>query len=197
MQKQARAIRLEHIRIYEAGGRPSEEETWDGVAWTPARERDYRLNVALLYTMHNALLRRSEAAALRWRDLAPRTSAGRYGSPYPRARRAPNPLPGCSRNGRRATWRPSGQGVEAVRSRVPGNVGQAIQDKIVRAMGKIRPGCTGHSLRVGAAQDLTILGASLQQLKDAGGWRSLAMPANYAKGVRPEVGAVNLLELED
>ncbi len=41
---------------------------------------------------------------------------------------------------------------------------------------------SGHSLRVGYAQDLASAGAELTELMNAGRWQSPAMPAHYARG---------------
>jgi len=196
VQKQAPGIRLEHIREYEAAGKPSKTETWGnaGAAWTETDERNYRLTLAMLYTMHNALLRRSEASRLEWRDVtflengqARLTVRRSKTSDQPMTRLLTRKAVECLR-----AVRPNGKDPDG---RVFGATsGRTIQDRIQRAMSGIRPGCTGHSLRVGGAQDLTIRGASLQQVKEAGGWKSLTMPAHYAKAVRPEVGGVTLLE---
>ncbi len=40
---------------------------------------------------------------------------------------------------------------------------------------------SGHSLRVGSAQDLASAGAELAELMNAGRWQSPAMPAHYAR----------------
>ena len=195
-EKQAVGVRLEHIREYANSSKPLEEETWgpDGVTWTPAMAKKRVRTLALLHTMHNALLRRSEAAALRWEDLVP-TGDGKARLILRQSKTSDKPL---YRLLTTRAWKyllamkprnakPSDR-VFRVTS------GRAIRDRIRVAMKGIRPGATGHSLRVGAAQDLTIRGASLQQVKEAGGWKTLHMPARYAEAVRPEVGAVNLLE---
>ena len=44
-------------------------------------------------------------------------------------------------------------------------------------------GFTGHSPRVGAAQDLAAAGASLVEMQIAGRWSSPGMPARYAAAV--------------
>jgi len=52
---------------------------------------------------------------------------------------------------------------------------------------------SGHSLRVGAAQDLVRLGASLPALQQAGRWSSPTMPARYARKLLAAQGAVKQL----
>ena len=49
---------------------------------------------------------------------------------------------------------------------------------------------SGHSLRVGSAQDLASAGAELTELMNAGRWQSPAMPAHYARGQLAGRGAV-------
>lgn len=196
--RQAVGVRLEHIRTYEQTSRPSPEEVEAGARWTKANEGKRNRTLALLYTMHSALLRRGEAAALRWRDVTFRTDRkGREvarvtivkskTSDEPTYRMVTSKAAKYLKAMRPRDWKPSHR-VFRVSS------GRAIRDRIVVAMRGIRPGATGHSLRVGGAQDLTIRGASLQQVKEAGGWATLDMPAYYASKVRPEVGAVMLLE---
>ena len=51
-------------------------------------------------------------------------------------------------------------------------------------------GVSGHSCRVGMAQDLVVAGATLPQLMEAGDWRSPTMPARYAERLTAERGAV-------
>ncbi len=49
---------------------------------------------------------------------------------------------------------------------------------------------SGHSTRIGAAQDLTIAGAALPEIMAAGGWRSPGMPARYARKLDARNGAM-------
>ena len=49
---------------------------------------------------------------------------------------------------------------------------------------------SGHSARVGMAQDLTSDGASLPEVMQAGRWKSAAMPARYAEHQAAHRGAV-------
>lgn len=51
-------------------------------------------------------------------------------------------------------------------------------------------GVSGHSLRVGAAQSMTIGGATLVDMQIAGRWKSAQMPAQYAKYQLAERNAV-------
>ena len=49
---------------------------------------------------------------------------------------------------------------------------------------------SGHSTRIGAAQDLTSAGATLPEIMLAGGWRSPAMPTHYSRKLSPKAGAM-------
>ena len=70
--------------------------------------------------------------------------------------------------------------------------GRSVSNRIA-AMAKaagLGDGFSGHSPRVGMAQDLTAAGASLQALQVAGRWKSVRMPARYSAGERAARGAV-------
>lgn len=70
--------------------------------------------------------------------------------------------------------------------------GRSVSNRIAamcRAAG-LGDGFTGHSPRVGMAQDLTASGASLQALQVAGRWKSVRMPARYSSAERTGRGAV-------
>lgn len=49
---------------------------------------------------------------------------------------------------------------------------------------------SGHSLRVGAAKDLTAAGFGLPAIQQAGRWKSPSMPARYAEKIVPKQGAM-------
>ena len=49
---------------------------------------------------------------------------------------------------------------------------------------------SGHSLRVGAAQSLAAVGASVVEMQLAGRWESVTMPGRYASGQLAARGAV-------
>ena len=52
---------------------------------------------------------------------------------------------------------------------------------------------SGHSTRIGAAQDLTVAGAALPEIMIAGGWKSPQMPAHYARKLDVQQGAMRRL----
>lgn len=49
---------------------------------------------------------------------------------------------------------------------------------------------SGHSTRIGAAQDLTAAGAALPEIMIAGGWKSPQMPTHYARKLSARQGAM-------
>lgn len=51
-------------------------------------------------------------------------------------------------------------------------------------------GFSGHSGRVGAAQDLTAAGIDLPEIMLAGGWRTPAMPARYSEKLATKRGGM-------
>jgi integrase len=79
-----------------------------------------------------------------------------------------------------------------------GTVGARMDDGEVARIFKRRVGAagldasriSGHSARVGMAQDLAQAGASLVDLQNAGRWKSPAMPARYTEGQDAKRGAV-------
>lgn len=71
----------------------------------------------------------------------------------------------------------------------PGEVPRIFKRLAARA-GLDSAGISGHSCRVGMAQDLVAFGAELPELMVAGRWRSPTMPARYAERVTAGRGAV-------
>jgi integrase len=49
---------------------------------------------------------------------------------------------------------------------------------------------SGHSTRIGAAQDLTSAGTALPEIMVAGGWKTPQMPAHYARKLEVRQGAM-------
>jgi len=69
----------------------------------------------------------------------------------------------------------------------------AVRRVVARRTGKSNPlavGFSGHSLRVGGAQDLLTAGVDLPGLVRAGRWTSPVMPARYTERLRATRGAV-------
>ena len=150
------------------------------------------VDIAIASVMRDALLRRGEAAALRWADVEFRPD----GSSRLTIRRSKT----SNRSvvlfvGVRATAalnriRPSnpipGARVFGVRR------GRTISTRIVtmcREAG-LGDGFSGHSPRVGMTQDLVAHGAGLVAIMNAGRWKSERMPAHYSRGETAGLGAV-------
>lgn len=94
-----------------------------------------------------------------------------------------------------ALWLQVGQGGAvlgplAVRGPDPGRRVSEIFKRRAAAAGIDPALVSGHSLRVGAAQDLTSAGFGLPAIQQAGRWKSPAMPARYAEKIVPKQGAM-------
>ena len=130
------------------------------------------VDVALASVMRDAMLRRSEAAALEWADVELRPD----GSGRLTIRRSKTDQEG------EGAVQYLGKGTAAaVREIRPGN-----PDPDARVFG-LR---SGHSARVGMARDLVASGASVAAVQIAGRWASVRMPAHYARGELAARGAV-------
>ncbi|MCW2239094.1 tyrosine-type recombinase/integrase [Azospirillum canadense] len=97
-----------------------------------------------------------------------------------------------------ATGRPAGAGTFLFRSLARRGYGARLQPAAVRAvvmrrMGRetaLTTGYGGHSLRVGAAQDLLAAGVNLPGLMQAGRWKTSRMPARYTEELQASRSAV-------
>ena len=197
-QKQAPAIWRKHIEQLEAS-RPTEDEQNElhplmQKPWTAKDDARLDMDVAVLRVMHAAGLRSIEAANLRWADFT-KLDSGQGRIVIRSSKTSDEPMYRLiTRKAVKAIEKikPEGAAPEDRVFRV--STGRALHNRIGRCMTGIVDGATGHSPRVGLAQELTAEGGSLQTVKEAGGWRSLAMPAHYARKIAPELGGVNLLE---
>lgn len=167
----------------------------DGETWeSPAKaEKRGRIDIALAAVMRDALLRRAEAVALTWEDLqAWPDGSGRL-------------------TVRRSKTDQTGEGtvlylsaatmadLQKIRPRRP-EPEQRIFPMTVRTVNlRIKAMCqaagltgrySGHSPRVGMAQDLAADRAELPELMDAGRWKSPKMPATYTRRQQAGRGAV-------
>ena len=141
----------------------------------------------LLRLMRDCLLRRSEAAAARWRDLEREPDgSGRFTVP-------------CSKTDQDAegavlfVTKETMKALLAIRPAFP-KPGQKIFDchpstvcRIIQRLAERAGLCgdfSGHSLRIGMVQDLARLGASLPQIQAAGRWKGPQMPADYIRSIR-------------
>ena len=148
-------------------------------------ERRGLLDIAMVSVMRDALLRRSEASALVWDDIERMSD----GSGRLTVRRSKTDQTSEGRvlflsartMGDLAALRPvhDYQGEQ----RVFGLSGSQIGRRIARACEVAGfPGAfSGHSPRVGMAQDLAANGTELPALMEAGRWESPTMPARYTR----------------
>ena len=149
------------------------------------------MDVALASVMRDAMLRRSEAAALEWADVELRPD----GSGRLRVRRSKTDQEG------EGAVQYLGKGTAAaVREIRPGNPdpdahvfglrsGRSVARRLAamaRAAG-LEGAFSGHSARIGMARDLVAAVAAVQV---AGRWKSPRMPAHYARGELAARGAV-------
>lgn len=154
------------------------------------------VDVALAATVRDALLRRSEAAALRWADIEFRSDGSgrvtvRRSKTDQEAVGAVQYVGPSAATALRALRRLQGSDVSEG-ARVFGlRSGRSISNRLA-AMGRAAgiDGLTGHSGRVGMARDLVASGASVSAVQVAGRWKSARMPAHYARAELAGRGAV-------
>ena len=195
-QKQARPLTAEALAALKATARsrrPLEggkrQESAERASWRG------RVDVALLSILRDGLLRRSETAALTWGDVEFRDN----GSALLQLHR--------SKTDQEAEGvvlyigTEAAQALKAIRpaeelldpaAPVFGMTTRHIGNR-VRAAAKaagLGEGYTGHSGRVGMAQDLVKSGVELPALMTAGRWKSSKMPAKYTERQAADRGAV-------
>lgn len=155
-------------------------------------ERD-RVNYALAYVMRDGLLRRAEAAALTWGDIDEWTD----GSGRLHVRRSKT-----DQTGRGHTRYLSCAAMDALRAVRPlayaddqrvfpfsGRTVARRLNEVGRSAGCDRP-LSGHSCRVGMAQDLAASGADAVAIAQAGGWSSTTQVLGYTRMQQAGRGAV-------
>lgn len=154
-----------------------------------AAERRAAVDIALLAVMRDGFLRRSEAAALRWRDIAEgENGKGRARIAKRKNRQDPNapyyaglrPQTMQALAAIRPADAPPDAPVFTGRKGEPLSA-RRISERIAaaaRAAG-IDGRVSGHSLRIGSAIDFTQAGAPLQATMDAGDWKSADLVRSY------------------
>ena len=191
-QKQARGLTAEALdaitasacrpRLGKNGRRESAE----------AASRRGSVDIALVRLMRDAMLRVSECAALTWSDIETVPD----GSGRLLIRRSKT-----DPDGEGAVLFVSAPTMDALASirdgapaelRVfelsPNQISLRIKKAAVAA--GLGDGFSGHSPRVGMAQDLARIGVELPSLMTAGRWRSPMMPAHYTRNETADRGAV-------
>lgn len=154
--------------------------------------------IALVRMMRDGLLRIGEAAAARWDDLVFDSD----GSATLRIRRSKSDQEG---EGAEVWLAPAtatalkrlrdvqGSAAEAGGARIVGSVSaRTVARRLAAAYAAagLGAGYSGHSGRVGMAQDLAASGTGLPAIMTAGRWKSSAMPAHYTSRQAAAHGAV-------
>ena len=149
------------------------------------------LDIAICAVLRDALLRRSEAAALAWGDLETETD----GSGRLRVVRAKSAdsvqtayLSPAAVRALAAIRPPDAQPSDRIFGLSAGSIARRVKSA-GRAAG-LGDGLSGHSGRVGMCRDLVASGASLVAVQTAGAWTSPSMPAHYARRETAGQGAV-------
>ena len=171
------------------GGPGKRQESAERASWRA------RVDVALLATLRDGLLRRSEAAALTWSDIEFRDD----GAALITLRRSKTDQEAegvvlyVGREAAQALLaiRPAAERLDP-REPVFGMTARHIGNRIKAAAmaAGLGEGFTGHSGRVGMAQDLVKSGVELPALMTAGRWKSSKMPARYTERQAANRGAV-------
>ncbi|MCY4365908.1 MAG: tyrosine-type recombinase/integrase [Chloroflexi bacterium] len=144
------------------------------------------MDLALLSVLRDGLLRRSEAAALTWGDLELRDN-GTALINIPRSK--------TDQEGEGVTLYigpHAGEALQAIRpadelldrnASVFGMITRNIGKRVTAAAktASLGGGFTGHSGRVGMAQDLVKSGVELPALMTTGRWKSSKMPARHTE----------------
>ena len=195
-QKQARPLTAEALAAVKATAR-SRRPLEDGKRQESAERASWRgrMDVALLATLRDGLLRRSEAAALTWGDVEFRDN----GSALLQLRRSKTDQEAEGVTLYIGTE--ASQALQAIRpapelldhnARIFGMTTRHIGNRVKAAAeaAGLGEGFTGHSGRVGMAQDLVKSGVELPALMTAGRWKSSKMPARYTERQAADRGAV-------
>ena len=163
-------------------------------AWV-ARRRG-QVDVALLSVLRDGLLRRSEALALRWGDVEIQEdgSARIHVLRSKTDPEAEGAVLYISPDAAAALVAIMPEGFAVVDPSTPvfglsaSQIGRRV-NAAAKAAG-LGDGFTGHSGRVGMAQDLAAAGVELPALMNAGRWKSPKMPARYTENQAAGRGAV-------
>lgn len=164
-----------------------------------------RRDAALLLVMRDALLRRSEAVALEVSDVqlaedgtgtvlirrskTDQEGAGSIRLLGPDATLAVREWIAAAGIAEGALFRSVGRNGRA-RGRLPAGDVPRILKRLAARAGINPERISGHSCRVGMAQDLLAHGCDLAELMQAGGWKSPTMPARYTERLAVRRGAV-------
>ena len=191
-QKQAEGLTAEVLGVIQETARNRRPGRGGRLESAETAESRGNLDIALIRLMRDAMLRVSEAAVLTWRDIeSVADGSGRL--LIRRSKTDPEgggavafvsvPTMAALKRIRRGAL--DSDSVYGLR---PNQISRRIK-KAAQAVG-LGDGFSGHSPRVGMAQDLARAGVELPGLMTAGRWRSPTMPAYYTRNETAAKGAV-------
>ena len=148
--------------------------------------------IATVSLMRDGLLRRSEAVRITWADL----KADGGGAGILTIRRSKTSV-----LSRQVPLRPvTMRDLKAIRPKQPDPTDRVLGVRSCRAINNriksaaryagLGDGFSGHSCRVGMAQDLAVAGASSVEIANAGRWKTAAMAVRYSRNVASSRSAV-------
>ena len=180
--------------ILATADRPS--RTGRGLETSTTAARRGVTDKALAAVLFQGGLRRSEAAALEWRDIAPAATEDAILLTVRRSKTDPEGTAADVRYLKDA----AAAAVLALRPTKVDPTARVFGGLTPRSLGRrftaaakaagIAARLTAHSGRVGLASELTARGASTTEVMLAGAWKTARMVAHYAAGARAERGAV-------
>ena len=171
-------------------------ETGRGRESARVAARRSAIDKALAAVLFQGALRRSEAAALEWRDVAPATTANAI---LVTVRRSKTDQEGTAADVRYLKDA-AATAVLALRLADPAPTARVFGGLTPQHLGRrftaaaaaagLPVRLTAHSGRVGLASELTARGASTAAVMRAGAWKTARMVAHYSAGADAERGAV-------
>ena len=152
------------------------------------------VDAALVGVLYQGALRRSEAAAMQWRDVKRGRNKGTLLIKVRKSKTNQDGKPDV-----RLVKGGTARALEAIRGKgARGRVFKGLSEhSINRRVKALAAHCgidkriTSHSCRIGHASELTARGASAQEVMNSGNWKSARMVAHYAAGATAERGAVS------
>ena len=191
-QRQAQALTSEDLRSIRDAARIPRVGRGGRIESQEVANQRAAMDIAIICLMRDAMLRVSEAASLRWEDL---TDAG-DGTGRLIIRRSKTDAEGESVV--LFVSPPTMSALAAIRGEADegDSMFRLSSNQIVRRIKQaamsagLGDGYSGHSPRVGMAQDLARIGIELPRLMTAGRWRSPRMPALYIRNETAARGAV-------
>ena len=191
VSKQAAALTAEALSAIRATATKPRTGPTGRTESAKAAERRGCVDVALCSLMRDALLRRSECAALQWTDIE--FHANGTGRLHIRRSKTDQEGTGNVQFLSRETVRALRKiMLSEPEGSVFGLCAASIQNRITSAarVAGLSGRFTGHSCRVGMARDLAANGTELPALMQAGRWQSERMPAVYTRNESAGRGAV-------